>query len=784
MKAIIKNVYTFLFFLIFIFTGFISEKILCQTRNLDNEILVYIMTDSMEFSKGYSEVVDLSQLKINSKSLELTLGKFDFDKIYVAFPDFNPNKEIFNEFEEEIKLPMLNRIFIFKLKDQTKVEEVISLLKKENSVLFAEKNMNAKLFDDPDYNKQWYLNNTGQSGGLVDADIDADLAWNIFTGSSSIKIGIIDSGVKTDHEDLLGKTSGDLPDGEYHGTHVAGICGANSNNSKGGRGVDWNAQIYSQRIFDASGYIGDVNTANKIINAVNNGTHIMNHSWGGPDFSSTVRIAFSYAYKMNRVSTVAMGNDYLYGNPTSYPAAFGQGILAVGSTTDNDVRSNFSQTGNHIDVTAPGGINPFNSTNLHDIWSSWGPSTNSYRYVAGTSMATPVVTGIASLLKGYNPDLYNDDIEQIIRISADDKGPTGWDQEYGTGRVNAYNALNLLRAPYQLSQISTYGGSDVAHTGAYTTIIYGANGLADGVYIVERHEIRKNVSFAPRINVNVWGRGVGTSGWSIASPNFSMGFCDVVPGSVTSTGATLRTYIYKVWSVSGSYLGYYPSTANNVTLNYTILGIPSLLSATMSGPSYLSNGQTGTFTVTASGGTPPYSYAWSYFVYCNGPIDNPNGGGIIEPNSVPCGYWFNISNTTNTVTRRSDGRSFQMKCIVTDAAGSKVTVTKDVEGGLSKLNDKDLTNNLISEMKTELLDNYPNPFNPSTIIKYSLKDDGKVSLKIFNSLGEEVRTLVNEIKPAGNYEVEFNASELPSGIYIYSIQAGEYISSKKMILLK
>jgi len=79
---------------------------------------------------------------------------------------------------------------------------------------------------------------------------------------------------------------------------------------------------------------------------------------------------------------------------------------------------------------------------------------------------------------------------------------------------------------------------------------------------------------------------------------------------------------------------------------------------------------------------------------------------------------------------------------------------------------------------------FPNPFNPTTKIKYSLKDDGKVSLKIFNSLGEEVRTLVNEIRPAGNYEVEFNASNLPSGVYIYSIQAGEFVSSKKMILLK
>ncbi len=106
----------------------------------------------------------------------------------------------------------------------------------------------------------------------------------------------------------------------------------------------------------------------------------------------------------------------------------------------------------------------------------------------------------------------------------------------------------------------------------------------------------------------------------------------------------------------------------------------------------------------------------------------------------------------------------------------------DYDGTFKYSNEVNVVVNLPLEYSLE--QNYPNPFNPSTIIKYSLKDDGKVSLKIFNSLGEEVRTLVNEIKPAGNYEVEFNASELPSGIYIYSIQAGEFISSKKMILLK
>jgi parallel beta-helix repeat protein len=83
-----------------------------------------------------------------------------------------------------------------------------------------------------------------------------------------------------------------------------------------------------------------------------------------------------------------------------------------------------------------------------------------------------------------------------------------------------------------------------------------------------------------------------------------------------------------------------------------------------------------------------------------------------------------------------------------------------------------------------LYQNYPNPFNPSTKISYSLKTEGRVSLKIYNTLGEEVIKLVDEIKPAGIYEAGFNASELPSGIYIYRMQSGEYVSSKKMLLIK
>jgi hypothetical protein len=94
------------------------------------------------------------------------------------------------------------------------------------------------------------------------------------------------------------------------------------------------------------------------------------------------------------------------------------------------------------------------------------------------------------------------------------------------------------------------------------------------------------------------------------------------------------------------------------------------------------------------------------------------------------------------------------------------------------------TSQNISNSEYELFDNYPNPFNPSTKITYSIKEEGLVTLKVYDVLGKEIATLVNENKPAGNYEAEFNASQLPSGMYIYKIQSGQFSDVKKMLLTK
>jgi len=92
-------------------------------------------------------------------------------------------------------------------------------------------------------------------------------------------------------------------------------------------------------------------------------------------------------------------------------------------------------------------------------------------------------------------------------------------------------------------------------------------------------------------------------------------------------------------------------------------------------------------------------------------------------------------------------------------------------------------NNLIVD-EFKLFQNYPNPFNPSTIITYKIPEQQLVSLKLYDVLGNEIAILVNEEKPSGNFEVEFNASSLPSGVYFYQLKAGSFIETKKMILLK
>ena len=116
------------------------------------------------------------------------------------------------------------------------------------------------------------------------------------------------------------------------------------------------------------------------------------------------------------------------------------------------------------------------------------------------------------------------------------------------------------------------------------------------------------------------------------------------------------------------------------------------------------------------------------------------------------------------------------------AVGGNGTIIKTTNGGVSFVEEH--LKEVITPAKFLLSQNYPNPFNPSTRICYSIPSQSKVTIKVFDVIGNEITILVNEEKQAGSYEVEWNPGDFPSGVYFYQLKAGEYINTKKMILLK
>ena len=315
-------------------------------------------------------------------------------------------------------------------------------------------------------------------------------------------------------------------------------------------------------------WLGDPQVAQKITSAVNEGADVLNSSWSFQDYSTTLGMAFAYVYKMNRVSVATMGNTGI--TETRYPGAF-TNVIAVGATQNTDVISPFFHKGSSYRCSGSRGVNP-DPLDPRNIFST--QIGNNYGFEAGTSFAAPQVTGTASLLKGFNNNLSNDDIRQIIRLTADDNIVPGPDPEYGFGRINAGEALEILQAPNQLFQWSASGGTDFSSTGNISYQFYGAGSLSSGNYIAKRHEVRKTITF-PQTFCHIfgaWGRGVSTTGWNMGNPNYGEGFCEIIPGTLTGTGATLRTYVYEVYTVLGQWVGWYPTTPANVAFAYTVLG--------------------------------------------------------------------------------------------------------------------------------------------------------------------------------------------------------------------
>jgi subtilisin family serine protease len=368
-------------------------------------------------------ITDISSIDVLNKKYSV----YEMEKV---FPDVvKPTTQVYSTIKGKIvDVPDLFPIFKIKFPTQFNPINVANEYKLDPNVEWATPNkiyVLRKIPNDPRFNEQWGLHNTGQTirgvAGIPDADIDAPEAWDRRTGSSNVIIAVIDTGVDWNHPDLsaniwinpnewidnfdndfngykddirgwdFSDNDNDPMDDNGHGTHVAGIASAVGNNWTGVSGVCWNCKIMPLKIFPNA--YGDV-ILKAFRYAADKGVKVINNSWGNDRWDCTtdpqVEEGINYAYLMGSVVIFAAGNEN-WDNPLcgTWPASL-EKVIAVGATDNRDQRWVSSNFGYWLDVVAPG----------ENIYSTI--PNNNYRHASGTSMAAPFVSGLAGLLISAN----------------------------------------------------------------------------------------------------------------------------------------------------------------------------------------------------------------------------------------------------------------------------------------------------------------------------------------------------------------------------------------------
>ncbi len=750
------------------------------------EITIQFTKETFKMSENSNSITSLEDLVKLEPSLNRIFRNGNISKISRTIPFSQQNDSIrVNKLGKNIRLHDVNDIYTITFNGRSL--GILKKLKESPFVLFAEENYSKTpdsfTPDDEYFMSQWAIRDAVRG-------INAEQAWTITRGSSNNIIGIFDSGVESFHTEIGYKlispnqgSSNSVSSGWHsHGFAVAGIATAITDNDYGISGIDWYAKIYSRRMDNTS----NSQDYNSIMNMIDNNVNIINMSYKMSSYSTLIRKALANAYNMNITLVASMGNDN-YGN-TNYPAGFGQGIIAVGATNFNRDRwqapefenpRRGSNWGSHIDISAPGfAFAPEKPGNVQQ-----NDNDDYIQLFQATSAAAPQISGIASLLLAYRSDLYNDDIENLIKLSAkttptmNDLG-VEWHEEYGHGIADAFEALKLLQSPYTLTHHTVGSGTNIGNTNGYWMYLYGFDGLNDGNYRVKRHEVTKVITYPYMDDSNVWCRGADDNGYSSESPNFAMGWCQ--PIYFNNDIAQLRTYVYEVYSPFGSYtppffLGWYPSHPDDVKFSYTVHGIQSSqpFTAEIFGPVNVQTGQTGQWFASASGGQTPYSYTWQ------------------RSTSSSNGPWKTVG-SNSSYSQPVFGDMWLKLTAVESCGGGLCPSAYDVQFisstgiPLKEINNQD--SGFIPD-NFDLLGNYPNPFNPSTNIGYDISEQSDVLIEVYNLFGQKVKTLVDESQSQGRYTAVFDARNMASGVYITRLiatgQSGtRFQKTIKMLLVK
>ncbi|MEE8452775.1 MAG: S8 family serine peptidase [Thermoguttaceae bacterium] len=369
--------------------------------------------------------------------------------------------------------------------------------------------------NDASYSQLWGLNNTGQSGGTADADIDAPEAWDISTGSSDIVVAVIDTGVNYNHQDLAANiwtnpgeiagngidddgngfvddvhgydfinNDGDPMDDHGHGTHVSGTIAGAGNDGVGVVGVNWSSSIMGLKFLSASGsgYTSDavsaVNYATMMRTQYGVNVRVTSNSWGGGGSSTAMANAIEASGNAGILFVAAAGNSASNNDVSPhYPSNYNVfNVLSVAATDRNDNLASFSSYGaTTVHLAAPG-VSIY-STTLGNGYASW----------SGTSMATPHVSGVAALAWSVDPDATVADIRSAILDSVDQLGSLSGRVSTG-GRLNALATLELIDsdAPRRPTVGSLSASPDFIGSGVSTTLtarnVSDSDGTVSAVY--------------------------------------------------------------------------------------------------------------------------------------------------------------------------------------------------------------------------------------------------------------------------------------------------------------
>jgi subtilisin family serine protease len=790
----------------------------------------------------------------------------------------------------------------------------------DEHLLYAEPRYVHRLFEEPNDEVyltgiQWYFNT-----------VQAQQAWDIAHGDSSVIIGIVDSGVDWDHPDLAdniwvnpgedlngdGQITGidwnnadddsngyiddffgwdfaglGYPDnnpmdfGIGHGTHVAGIAAAVTNNAEGIAGMSWNCTIMAVKTsVDESPYVPYGYEG--ILYAADNGADVINCSWGGPGFSQFDREIIDSALARGAIVVTSAGNDPGTSPPDTCPAnypSFYDPVIAVAATNQSDRAAGFTYYGSWVDVSAPG----------VGIYSTAWDDT--YRFLQGTSFSSPLVAGVAALLRSVDPDMTVEEFEAKMWYTSDDidhlnPGYEGW---LGGGRVNAHKALLSLTEPLLMLETETTiddaGGNQDGRPDPGETVDWIVS-LSNTPAWQLAQDVQTSVSTPDEtitFLVNSTGFGDidgGATADNSADP-FQFSVSDTAEAhwttfyfQVEANGGTYAmvdsmemligrpqvllvdddggdnleevyqddlekvSVVYDTWDVAQSgkvsaeelvlYSVVIWLTGAEVESTLTAQDRDHLVAFLDAGNKLFLTGQNigdevggeAFFSdyLHVSHVTDTVSVAEPYLDGVGGDVLSDGTTLLIvgaEPQSSPSGVEA-VGGSAGIYTYRDDPTGPVAAARYESLKGYKVVYFAfgyegirgtggytpgwmvlerilnwfDVQTHPTEVDLEVETGEL--PRKYALSQNYPNPFNAETDIVYHLPDGAGqqlTSLRVYNILGQEVRTLVEEIQGPGTYRVRWDSydlrgEEIATGVYFYRLESGNFAQTKKMVLLK